>query len=183
MIRLLRPLSSLHVSLHIYIWSASSWNETNDEDYGPCYWQSMIRQPTILMTLTSTDIVTKLCRSIKHKYLSCWKKINFIFSGITLLNVDRLNLVKIAPGGHVGRFCIWTQSAINKLDSIYGTFKTPSKAKNSYRQVEVLRCVTVICEKLCHMDYAEKPYILVVNILVSGNIIMPYSGVNLISWS
>ncbi|XP_052794705.1 60S ribosomal protein L4-B-like [Mya arenaria] len=52
--------------------------------------------------------------------------------GITLLNVARLNLVKVAPGGHLGRFCIWTQSAINKLDSIYGTWKTPSQEKNDY---------------------------------------------------
>lgn len=52
--------------------------------------------------------------------------------GVTLLNVARLNLVKIAPGGHVGRFCIWTQSAINKLDSIYGTWKAPSQQKNNY---------------------------------------------------
>ncbi|XP_045156322.1 60S ribosomal protein L4-like [Mercenaria mercenaria] len=52
--------------------------------------------------------------------------------GITLINVARLNLLKIAPGGHVGRFCIWTQSAINKLDSIYGTWKTASKEKNNY---------------------------------------------------
>jgi len=54
-------------------------------------------------------------------------------SGITLLNVARLNLVKVAPGGHLGRFCIWTQSAINKLDSIYGTWKTPSQVKNNYK--------------------------------------------------
>ena len=40
--------------------------------------------------------------------------------GITLLNVARLNLLKIAPEGHVGRFCIWTESAFKKLDSIYG---------------------------------------------------------------
>lgn len=52
--------------------------------------------------------------------------------GITLLNVARLNLVKVAPGGHLGRFCIWTQSAINKLDSIYGTWKTASQEKNNY---------------------------------------------------
>lgn len=39
--------------------------------------------------------------------------------GITLLNVDRLNLLKVAPGGHVGRFCIWTESAFNKLDGLY----------------------------------------------------------------
>jgi large subunit ribosomal protein L4e len=52
--------------------------------------------------------------------------------GITLLNVDRLNLLRLAPGGHVGRFCIWTQSAINKLDKIYGTWKQPSAVKNSF---------------------------------------------------
>lgn len=52
--------------------------------------------------------------------------------GITLLNVARLNLLKVAPGGHVGRFCIWTQSAFNRLDNIYGTWKTSSKEKNDY---------------------------------------------------
>lgn len=52
--------------------------------------------------------------------------------GITLIKVDRLNLLKIAPGGHVGRFCIWTESAFKKLDSIYGTYKKASQQKNDY---------------------------------------------------
>lgn len=52
--------------------------------------------------------------------------------GITLLNVNRLNLLRIAPGGHVGRFCIWTESAFKKLDDIYGTWKRSSKTKSSY---------------------------------------------------
>merc|ERR1712198_15400 len=52
--------------------------------------------------------------------------------GITLLNVSRLNLLKIAPGGHVGRFCIWTESAFKKLDSIYGTWKSESAEKSNY---------------------------------------------------
>ena len=56
-----------------------------------------------------------------------------LFSGITLLCVDQLNLIKIAPGGHVGRFCIWTQSAISKLDAIYGTWKDSSKSKSDYK--------------------------------------------------
>uniref|UniRef100_A0A8D0HA32 Ribosomal protein L4 n=1 Tax=Sphenodon punctatus TaxID=8508 RepID=A0A8D0HA32_SPHPU len=38
--------------------------------------------------------------------------------GITLLNVNKLNLLKLAPGGHVGRFCIWTESAFRKLDDL-----------------------------------------------------------------
>ncbi|XP_074651052.1 large ribosomal subunit protein uL4-like [Tubulanus polymorphus] len=52
--------------------------------------------------------------------------------GITLINVNRLNLLKIAPGGHVGRFCIWTESAFKRLDKLYGTWKTPSKEKTDY---------------------------------------------------
>merc|ERR1711878_6738 len=52
--------------------------------------------------------------------------------GITLINVSRLNLLKIAPGGHVGRFCIWTESAFKKLDKIYGTWKSESTEKSHY---------------------------------------------------
>merc|ERR1711944_308254 len=52
--------------------------------------------------------------------------------GITLLNVSRLNLMKIAPGGHVGRFCIWTESAFRRLDDLYGTWKKDSKEKSNY---------------------------------------------------
>jgi len=41
--------------------------------------------------------------------------------GVTLLPVDKLNLLKLAPGGHVGRFCIWTASAFAKLDQVYSS--------------------------------------------------------------
>lgn len=52
--------------------------------------------------------------------------------GVTLLNVARLNLLKIAPGGHLGRFCIWTESAFKRLDEIYGTYKVKSVEKQNY---------------------------------------------------
>lgn len=52
--------------------------------------------------------------------------------GVTLINVNRLNLLKIAPGGHVGRFCIWTESAFNKLDGLYGTWRKESAEKSNY---------------------------------------------------
>lgn len=52
--------------------------------------------------------------------------------GITTLPVDKLNLLKIAPGGHVGRFCIWTESAFKKLDGLYGTWKKRSSEKTGY---------------------------------------------------
>ncbi|KAJ8304036.1 hypothetical protein KUTeg_017619 [Tegillarca granosa] len=52
--------------------------------------------------------------------------------GVTLINVSRLNILKIAPGGHVGRFCIWTESAFRKLDDLYGTWRKFSKEKRNY---------------------------------------------------
>ncbi|KAM7396786.1 hypothetical protein PAMP_019798 [Pampus punctatissimus] len=52
--------------------------------------------------------------------------------GITLQNVNKLNLLRLAPGGHVGRFCIWTESAFRKLDELYGTWRKPSSLKAGY---------------------------------------------------
>jgi len=52
--------------------------------------------------------------------------------GIDFLQVDRLNLLKLAPGGHLGRFCIWTESAFRKLDDIYGTWKKASTTKKHW---------------------------------------------------
>lgn len=40
--------------------------------------------------------------------------------GVELCCVDSLNLLQLAPGGHMGRFCIWSQAAIEKLNTIYG---------------------------------------------------------------
>merc|ERR1711973_560598 len=52
--------------------------------------------------------------------------------GVDCIQVDALNLLKLAPGGHVGRFCIWTESAFKKLDSIYGTWRKASEAKKDW---------------------------------------------------
>merc|ERR1712126_453426 len=52
--------------------------------------------------------------------------------GVDLINVGKLNLLKLAPGGHVGRFCIWTESAFRKLDSLYGTGSKISTCKKGY---------------------------------------------------
>lgn len=53
-------------------------------------------------------------------------------TGIDICHVDRLNLLKLAPGGHLGRFVIWTKSAFEKLDVIYGSFDKPSEKKRNY---------------------------------------------------
>ncbi|KAI8556420.1 hypothetical protein RHMOL_Rhmol05G0251800 [Rhododendron molle] len=52
--------------------------------------------------------------------------------GVEVVNVERLNLLKLAPGGHLGRFVIWTKSAFEKLDSIYGSVDKVSEKKRGY---------------------------------------------------
>ncbi|KAF2615996.1 hypothetical protein F2Q70_00009745, partial [Brassica cretica] len=49
--------------------------------------------------------------------------------GVELCHVERLNLLKLAPGGHLGRFVVWTKSAFEKLEGIYGSFEKGSEKK------------------------------------------------------
>jgi len=53
--------------------------------------------------------------------------------GVELISVDRLNLLKLSPGSHLGRFCIWSEGAFQKLDAIYGTSKKPSTEKSNFK--------------------------------------------------
>lgn len=52
--------------------------------------------------------------------------------GVDIAHVDRLNLLQLAPGGHVGRFCIWTQAAFERLEKLYGTFTSSAALKAGY---------------------------------------------------
>lgn len=52
--------------------------------------------------------------------------------GVETCCVTRLNLLQLAPGGHLGRFIVWTKSAFERLDSLYGTFKKASQEKSNY---------------------------------------------------
>ncbi len=52
--------------------------------------------------------------------------------GVELCPVQSLNLLKLAPGGHVGRFVVWSKGAIEKLDSIYGTGESGSSNKKNF---------------------------------------------------
>jgi len=53
--------------------------------------------------------------------------------GVDVCNVNRLNLLQLAPGGHVGRFIIWTESALKALNSVFGTKDADSTQKFGYR--------------------------------------------------
>jgi len=52
--------------------------------------------------------------------------------GVETIDVHKLNLLKLAPGGHVGRFCIWTESAFKELDKLYGTWRKDAEQKKGY---------------------------------------------------
>merc|ERR1711881_518508 len=52
--------------------------------------------------------------------------------GVEVAKVEAVNLLKLAPGGHIGRFLIWTKSAIDSVDRIFGSFDMPAQAKKGY---------------------------------------------------
>jgi large subunit ribosomal protein L4e len=52
--------------------------------------------------------------------------------GVELCPVKSLNLLQLAPGGHLGRFCIWFKDAFQRLDSLYGSFKHGATAKKNF---------------------------------------------------
>ena len=43
-----------------------------------------------------------------------------------------LNLLQLAPGGHLGRFIVWSSNAFAALDEIYGSTTTPSALKKDF---------------------------------------------------
>jgi len=53
-------------------------------------------------------------------------------SGVETCSVYALNLLQLAPGGHLGRFIIWTSSAFAALDTIYGSTTDPSELKKDF---------------------------------------------------
>lgn len=52
--------------------------------------------------------------------------------GVETCPVYALNLLQLAPGGHLGRFVIWTSSAFAALDTIYGSTTEPSALKRDF---------------------------------------------------
>lgn len=52
--------------------------------------------------------------------------------GVEVVSVTRLNVLQLAPGGHLGRFVIWTEAAFQRLDEVFGTFDVASVQKKDY---------------------------------------------------
>jgi large subunit ribosomal protein L4e len=53
-------------------------------------------------------------------------------AGVETSSVFALNLLQLAPGGHLGRFIIWTSAAFKALDTIYGSNTVPSALKKDF---------------------------------------------------
>lgn len=52
--------------------------------------------------------------------------------GVDLAHVDRLNLLQLAPGGHLGRFVIWTAAAFSRTSEVFGSSSRASTTKTGY---------------------------------------------------
>ena len=52
--------------------------------------------------------------------------------GVETGSVHALNLLQLAPGGHLGRFIVWTSAAFKALDEVFGSTTTPSVYKKDY---------------------------------------------------
>merc|ERR1712142_211749 len=52
--------------------------------------------------------------------------------GVDTLNVNQLNVLRLAPGGHVGRFLVFTEEAFKALDGIYGSFAAGTSSKKNW---------------------------------------------------
>jgi len=52
--------------------------------------------------------------------------------GVDTCNVHRLNVLQLAPGGHLGRFVIFTEGGFKALNKVFGTNRYASAEKNGY---------------------------------------------------
>lgn len=53
--------------------------------------------------------------------------------GVDVVHISALNVCKLAPGGHMGRLVIWTKSAFECLDSIFGGVSSVSSRLHNQR--------------------------------------------------
>lgn len=54
-------------------------------------------------------------------------------AGVDTCAVSRLNLLQLAPGGHLGRLVVFTKDAFEQLDSIFGTYRERATQKGGFQ--------------------------------------------------
>ena len=53
--------------------------------------------------------------------------------GVDAVNVHKLSILKLAPGGTLGRFIVWSSAAFKALDHIFGTYSQTGVEKGGYQ--------------------------------------------------
>lgn len=53
--------------------------------------------------------------------------------GVDLVRVEKLDVIKLAPGGTLGRFIVWSEAAFNHLEALWGSWTDPPKLKRKFR--------------------------------------------------
>jgi large subunit ribosomal protein L4e len=53
-------------------------------------------------------------------------------AGVETINVSDLSILNLAPGGHLGRFIIWTKSAVEAINTLWSTPTMSSTVKKAY---------------------------------------------------
>jgi len=63
--------------------------------------------------------------------------------GVEFSNVNSLSILKLAPGGHLGRLCVWTKSAFEHLNGLFGTNTSVSnRLRNGKHWVLPRSCIS-----------------------------------------
>ena len=65
--------------------------------------------------------------------------------------------VQLAPGGHMGRFCVWTQSAFDSLDALYGAPCFPVTKHACTRTSSILSRVALLFPQSACLRCVMKP--------------------------
>jgi large subunit ribosomal protein L4e len=64
--------------------------------------------------------------------------------GVDICHVSRLNVLQLAPGGHLGRFCVFTEDAFKALNNTFGTNKAECVEKRGYHiNRTVMNCADI----------------------------------------
>ena len=61
--------------------------------------------------------------------------------GIDTCSVHRLNLLQLAPGGHLGRFLIFTKDAFAGLNNVFGSYRKAGVEKSGYHLARTMMTV------------------------------------------
>lgn len=89
-----------------------------------------------------TDEAANLLRAVRN------------IPGVSVINVNRLNIRHLAPGSQVGRFCIFTEDAFKALAKAFGSFKQSGDRKGYLLHREVLTNADI--SQLINSDAVQK---------------------------